>query len=114
MNFRELLVFFAQQIWQIPFLVIYILGLILAFNHREIGKGSTYAALGFAALILAQCVGALQGYLMMQMRADGSHDLARMAYISTSIMIPRTLLGFAGMGLVLAAIFARRPSVSPS
>ena len=113
MNDR-LMVFAAGQLWQIPFLVLYILGVILALNNRRIGNAARYAAIGFGALALSQCVSSVQSYLIADMRLDGSHDIGRMAAISTVAFTIRTVLAFGGMGLIMAAIFAKRPAPDPS
>jgi hypothetical protein len=113
MNDR-LIAYAAAQIWQVPFIVLYVLGVIFAVNRRDIGKASSYAAFGFGALALAQILGSLFSYLMMEARFDGSHDAMRMASMATAFFIPRTLLEFGGIGLVMAAIFAKRPAANPS
>jgi len=108
------IVFAAAQIWQVPYIVLYILGVIFAVNRRDIGKASTYAAFGFGALALAQILGSLFSYLMIEASFEGTHDGMRMAGLSTGFFVPRTLLGFGGMALLMAAIFAKRPAANPS
>ena len=106
--------FAISQIWQIPFVVLYICGVIFALNHREIGKASNYAAFGFGALAVSQILGSLHMYLMWEMRFDGASDTMRLATLTTAFAIPRALLSLGGVGLVMAAIFVKRPPVNPS
>ena len=113
MNDR-LIAYAAAQIWQVPFIALYILGVIFAANRRDIGKASSYAAFGFGALALSQILGSLLAYLMMEARFEGNYDGLRMAGVATAFFIPRTLLEFGGIGLVMAAIFAKRPPANPS
>jgi hypothetical protein len=113
MNDR-LIAYAAAQIWQVPFIALYILGVIFAVNRRDIGNASSYAAFGFGALALAQIMGSLFSYLMMEARFEGTYDAMRMATISTAFFISRTILEFGGIGLVMAAIFAKRPAASPA
>lgn len=100
----------ATQIWQLPYLALYILGIVFALTRRDMGKAATYAAAGFAVLTLGTLLSSVQQYLIMSMRLSGDMN----AYRVTATTLPFTILmqmcRFGGLGLLMAAIFARRPA----
>jgi hypothetical protein len=99
----------AMQIWNLPFLALYIVGLVLALNRRDIGPASKYAALGFGLMALGVLISSVSSYLMFSMREEGNFPLPRIAVVTTALTLTRTVVNVAGWGLILAAIFAKRP-----
>jgi hypothetical protein len=99
----------AMQMWSLPFLALYILGLVMALNRRDIGPASKYAALGFGLMALGVLTSSVSSYLMFSMREEGNFQLSRIAMVTTAFTFTRTLVNLAGWGLILAAIFAKRP-----
>jgi hypothetical protein len=70
------------------------------------------AAAGFTLHIVATLMGSVQQYLMISMRSDPDFSMARMASLNMALSIPGMIRRFAGLGLLMAAIFAKRLSVS--
>jgi len=105
----SLLAFLSTQILQAPYLAIYIVGLALAFGSRLGGNAATLARLGFGILIVTWFANAAFRYWSLQLVA--SHDFPAMRRVSMNFVAPLSILSVAGLGLVVAAVFAgrRRP-----
>jgi hypothetical protein len=104
---------FATQIWQLPYIALYILGLVFAFSRRDMGKAGKYAAAGFALLLLGTLVAAVQQYVIMSARMSGDVNAYRLNTMMMGSVVATQVCRFGGMGLLLAAIFAKRPAPSP-
>jgi hypothetical protein len=98
------------QIWQVPFLLLYIVGLFLSLYRPGLGRARTYAVNGFSALIVsvllqvAQWAQALSG-------TDYRVISSRMVVFTLGI----TIVKLAGFALVMAGLFIdREPTVIPS
>ena len=104
----------ATQIWQLPYVALYILGLVFAFSRRDMGKAATYAAAGFALLMLGTLVASVQQYMIMSARMAGDVSAYRLSTMLMGSTIATQLLRFGGTGLLLAAIFAKRPLPAPA
>jgi len=102
----------ATQIWQLPYVALYILGLVFAFSRRDMGKAANYAAAGFALLMLGTLVVSVQQYLIMSARMAGDFNAYRLRMMM-GFTIAAQVCRFGGMGLLLAAIFAKRPVPAP-
>ena len=102
---------FATQIWQLPYIALYILGLVFAF--RDMGKAGKYAAAGFALLMLGTLVAAVQQYVIMSARMSGDVNAYRLNTMMMGSVVATQVCHFGGMGLLLAAIFAKRHAPSP-
>ena len=100
----------ATQIWQLPYLALYILGIVFALTRRDMGKAATYAAAGFALLALGTLISSVQQYLIMTMRLKGDFNAVRLSSMMLAFTILLQMCRFGGMGLLTAAIFARRPA----
>ena len=99
----------ATQIWFLPFLAVYILGLIFALSRRDIGNASQYAAFGFGLLILGVALSSVNMYNMITMRDSGDYSLSTFARNATLFRFGIMALNLGGWGFILAAIFAKRP-----
>ena len=69
----------ASQIWALPYLVLYIVGIVIALRRRDMGSASTYAAIGFAAFAVATMVSSAQMYTFMTMRESADFSAMRAA-----------------------------------
>ena len=101
----------ATQIWYLPFLAIYILGLVFALSRRDMGKASQYAASGFGLMILGLALSSVNMYQMITMRESGDYSLSAFARNSALFHFATMALNLGGWGFILAAIFAKRPPV---
>lgn len=111
--FREpevvrLMDFFAGQIWNLPYLALFILGLIFALSRRDMGNASQYAAFGFGLKIFGLMASSASVYFMIS-RAAGSSDPLTTSQYWTLIHVGTVVVDVAGWGFILAAIFAKRP-----
>jgi hypothetical protein len=98
----------ASQIWHLPFLAIYILGLVFAFSRRHMGVAATYARVAFSLLIVGSLVSSANNYMMVSWRMEGMSPL-EFAKVSGAIAMVTMALNLGAWGLILAAIFAKRP-----
>jgi prephenate dehydrogenase len=99
----------ATQIWYLPFLAIYILGLVLALSRRDIGKASQYAALGFGLMIVGLLMSSANMYTMITMRDRDNFQISSLAAYSMVFRTVTMLANLGGWGFILAALFAKRP-----
>lgn len=99
----------SAQFWTVPYLTLYIVGVWLALNRRDMGRASSYAAGGFSLLLLSTLVSATRLYWYTAQRRLGHDDIARFAEVAFTFSVAVTLTHFAGIGLVIAAVFAKRP-----
>jgi hypothetical protein len=96
------------QIWHLPFLAIYILGLVLSLTRKDLGNARSYAAIGFSLQIVAMMISTASMYFMYASRENGMFgpDTAtRTAVFGFAMMV----VNIAAWILILAAIFAKRP-----
>jgi hypothetical protein len=107
------LAFLASQIWHIPFLVLYIVGVVFALSRRDMGKASSYAAIGFGLMILGQLLSALSMFDTLNFRAEGGYDYGARTRRMMMFAFPTIAANLGGLLFIMAAIFARRPAPPP-
>jgi len=103
----------AAQIWHLPFLALYILGLIFALSRRDMGKASRFAALGFGLMALGVLISSASSYLMFSMREEGGLAMAQIAKTIALIGFFTMAVNLGGFGLIMTALFMKRPPPSP-
>ena len=100
----------ATQIWALPYLVIYIVGIVIALRRRDMGSASNYAAIGFAAFAVATLVSSAQMVTFTTMRMSGDFSAVRTASYALAFTLAGNALRLVGIGFLMAAIFAKRPA----
>lgn len=99
--------FLATQIWFLPYLALFILGVVFALGRRDMGNASQYAVFGFGLMILGLMLSSANMYFMIA-RA-GSDNMSAVARHAALFHAGTMVLNFGGWGFILAAIFAKRP-----
>src|SRR5688572_3322470 len=92
----------ASQIWHLPFLALYILGLVFALTRRDMGKASRFAAIAFSLMILGSIIGTANMYYIYSMREDGAFDPARYMRMSSAIAFATMIVNLGGWCMALA------------
>ena len=100
----------AAQIWVLPYLVLYIAGLVIALRRRDMGSASTYAAIGFSAFVAGTIVSSAQMYVFTTMRESADFSTARAASYALVFSGVGNAFRLCGFGFLMAAIFAKRPA----
>lgn len=103
----------ASQIWHLPFLALYILGLIFARTRRDMGRASRFAAPGFGLMVLGILISSASSYVMFSMREEGGMAMARIAQTIGIIGFFTMAVNLGGFGLIMVALFMKRPPPSP-
>ena len=97
--------FLSAQIWQVPYLVVYVTGLVFALVGKRQGKFQGLAAWGFGLLLLTWLFQAINQYLLYT-RVD--RGLAAFGSLSSLSWFALPLVHLIGIVLVGAAVFADR------
>ena len=107
MDKQTVVYWLTSQIWQVPFLALYLFGFIWTMSGRWTGGFLKYAAWGFGLLVAGWALSAFGMYLMYARISSGggySADMGgRMLFTLAS-----SLAHFGGVGLLIAAIFSGR------
>jgi uncharacterized membrane protein len=104
----RLMPFLATQIWYLPYLALFILGVVFALGRRDMGNASQYAVFGFGLMILGLMLSSANTYFMIA-RAGGDYDMSAVARNAALFHMGTMVLNLGGWGFILAAIFAKRP-----
>jgi hypothetical protein len=106
---QALIPFLTTQIWQVPFLALYLFGLIYTMSGRWQGRFLTYAAWGFGLLLAGLLISATATYLMYARMFEGGGYNSGMAR-NMALTFAGMLAHLGGLGLLIAAIFSGRKS----
>lgn len=102
----QLIGFAMSQIWQLPFLLLFVVGLFLAASRRDLGRAQSFAVVGFGLLTLGIVLQAVQMYQIYVMRADG--DYRSIASTSAIFSLGNAIVRLAGFVMLMFAIFIDR------
>jgi len=111
MERQVLITWLTTQIWQVPFLVLFLCGLVISLSGRWQGKFVPFAIWGFILLIAGWAISAWSQWLMYAHISDGGYS-ANMAR-NMALSLFRSVLHLAGMALLMAAIFSGRNDKAP-
>jgi len=95
-----------SQIWQVPFLLLFLFGLVMSLSGKYKGQFVGLAAAGFGVLIFGIVLSGYQQYAMFAAMADGGYDTVRR--LNTVLSAFGVVVRLAGYILLLAAIFSGR------
>jgi hypothetical protein len=105
---NSLMILLGQLVMSSPILLVYVVGMVLAARYwRRAPRPAMFAMAGLALMLLATVgASASQTYFISVSGPRGMAAVATpMQLISLAFMVARA----AGMGLVVAAVFASRP-----
>ena len=110
MNAPNWTVVFAQLAGQSPVLLVYLIGMVLcAVWWRRAPRAALYAMVGCGILLLTNiAISFMQVYYI---NARNTMPAATIGQIMTAVAIGGSIIRAFGFGLVLAGVFAERPSV---
>lgn len=91
------------QIWQVPFLLLYVAGLLLSLSRRDLGRAQSFAMIGFGALIVSVL---LQFAQMYQALSGGDYHVTGPRTVFFTLII--TIVKLSGFALVMTALFIDR------
>jgi len=91
------------QVWQAPFLLLYIVGLFMSLYRPGLGRGRSFAVNGFGILIVSVL---LQVAQMYQALSGGDYRVIGARVVFFTLII--TIVKLAGFALVMTALFIDR------
>jgi len=97
--------------WQIPFLLVFLAGIIIALvTRKRIGKASIFAMIAFLLLLLSSfiTIGHQIWYLFWVLLTPSRYDFQSLSTIYLVENIARTLLEIIAWILLFLAIFVKR------
>jgi hypothetical protein len=68
----EMTGFAATQVWQFPFVLLFIIGVVMSLLSAKLGRARPYAASGFGLLLLGSVVQSVQMYQTFAMQGEGN------------------------------------------
>jgi len=107
--------FAMTQVWQVPFLLMFLIGLFIALSRRDLGRAQSYAVIGFAVLALSVLVQSAQMYQLFMMREGG--DYRSIATRSAVFTLVAAVVKIGGFILLMVALFidrGQKTDTSPS
>jgi len=103
--------FLSTQFWQVPYLVVYITGLVFALAGKRLGNFQKLAAWGFGLLLLNLIWQATSQYLLY---GGADTGLTVREILNSLRWFAGPLLHLVGIVLVGAAVFADRQKSRPA
>jgi hypothetical protein len=103
----------TMQMWNLPFLLVFLCGLIYSLSRRDLGRASIFAATGFGLMLLSIAAHTVSTYAVMAASESPGDAMTVIALRVSAFRFAGMALSLLAWGFILAAIFAKRSPAAP-